>query len=151
LAEALHDLITAVVAGSDEHLSSSIFNLFGLHPAVVDALLSIWCRPSTTTGAAAVVVGPVGIHVHIIIHTLLGNPARLFVIPVAESTLTFTGVVAGIVVGGEFGMFRFVQFDASGFNVFFEKIMNAQKLDTLVSEPILQTKPGRKVGVASLR
>ena len=122
-----------------------------LHPTVVDALLSIWCSPGTTTGAAAVVVSPVGIHVHIIIHTLLGNPTRLLVVPVAESTLTLTGVVTGIVVSGEFGMFRLIQLDASCFNVFFKEIMDAYELYTLIGEPILQTKPGRIVSVASLR
>jgi hypothetical protein len=53
-------------------------------------------------------------------------------------------------IRGQFRVFRFVQLDATGFNVFFEQIVNADKLDTLISEPILQTKPGRKVGVASL-
>jgi hypothetical protein len=70
---------------------------------------------------------------------------------VTEGPLALAPIVAPVMIGGQFRVFRFVQLDAVGFNVFFEEIMNAQKLDTLVSKPILQTKPGRKVGVASLR
>ena len=48
-------------------------------------------------------------------------------------------------------MFRLVNLYASAFNVFFQQIVYTYKFDALISEPILQTKPGRKVGVASLR
>ena len=48
-------------------------------------------------------------------------------------------------------MFRLVNLYASGFDVFFQKIVNTHELDALISKPILQTKPGRKVGMASLR
>src|SRR5210317_72684 len=84
-AQTLHDLVTTVVAGSDKHLSSGIFDLFGLHPAVVDALLSVGHGPGATTGSAAVVVDPVGVSVHKVVHALLGNPAGFLVVAVAES------------------------------------------------------------------
>lgn len=151
MAQTLHDLVAAVVTWSDEHCSPGVFDLFGLHPAVVDALLGIGHGPGATAGAAAVVINRGGIRLHKIIYTLLGNPARLLVIAVTEGPLALAPVIARVMIRGQFRVFRFVQLDATGFNVFFEQIVNADKLDTLISEPILQTKPGRKVGVASLR
>jgi hypothetical protein len=68
-----------------------------------------------------------------------------------EGPLALAPVIARVMIRGQFRVFRFVQLDTTGFNVFFEQIVNGDKLDTLISEPILQTKPGRKVGVASLR
>jgi hypothetical protein len=54
--------------------------------------------------------------------------------------------------GRQFFMDGFVQFDSSRFNVFFEKIMNRDDFVFLENFgiPVLQTKPGRIVGVASL-
>jgi hypothetical protein len=43
----------------------------------------------------------------------------------------------------------FVNFDPAFFDVLLKKIMDAEKLDTFIGKPILQTKPGRIVGVAS--
>jgi hypothetical protein len=54
-------------------------------------------------------------------------------------------------VRGELGMFGFVQLDAAGFNVLLHQVVNTNELHTFISEPLLQTKPGRIVGVASLR
>jgi hypothetical protein len=58
-------------------------------------------------------------HFDKIIHTLLGNPARLLIVTVTESLLTFSGIIAGVVVGGELGVFGFINFDPSGLDVFF--------------------------------
>jgi len=70
---------------------------------------------------------------------------------VAEGALALPRVVARVVVGGELGMAGLIQLDAPGLDVFLEKVVNAQELDALILEPLLQTKPGRIVGVASLR
>jgi len=70
---------------------------------------------------------------------------------VAEGTLALPRVVARVVVGGELGMAGLIQLDAPGLDVFLEKVVNAQELDALILEPLLQTKPGRIVGVPSLR
>jgi hypothetical protein len=68
---------------------------------------------------------------------------------VAEHALALAPVVAGIVVGGEVMVDRLIDLDAPFLDVLFEQIVDAQKLDTLIGKPILQTKPGRIVGVAS--
>jgi len=47
-------------------------------------------------------------------------------------------------------MLGFVHLDAPGLDVFLEEIVNAQELDAFIFEPLLQTKPGRIVGVPSL-
>ena len=44
---------------------------------------------------------------------------------------------------------RLIDLDAPFLDVLFEQIVNAQELDALIGKPILQTKPGRIVGVAS--
>ena len=68
----------------------------------------------------------------------------------AEGALALPPVVARVVVGGELGMAGLIQLDAPGLDVFLEKVVNAQELDALILEPLLQTKPGRIVGVPSL-
>ena len=67
----------------------------------------------------------------------------------AEHALALAPVVARIVVGGEVMVDRLVDLDTPFLDVLFEQIVHAQKLDTLIGKPILQTKPGRIVGVAS--
>jgi hypothetical protein len=83
---------------------------------------------------------------------LLGDPPGLFKIAVAESLLALPAVIAGIMYCGEFFMDGFVQFDSSRLDVFFQKIMNRDDFAFLENFwiPVLQTKPGRIVGVASL-
>jgi hypothetical protein len=90
-------------------------------------------------------------HLHIIINALLGDPAGLFVVSVAEGFLTLSPIVAWVMESCEFRMFGLVQLYSPCFDVFLEQVMNTYKLDTLISEPLLQTKPGRIVGVTSLR
>jgi hypothetical protein len=70
---------------------------------------------------------------------------------VAEGALALPPVVTRVVVGGELGMAGSIQLDAPALDVFLEQVVNAQELDALILEPLLQTKPGRIVGVASLR
>jgi hypothetical protein len=69
---------------------------------------------------------------------------------VAEGALALPRVVARVVVGGELGMPGLIELDASGLDVFLEKVVNAQEPDALILEPLLQTKPGRIIGVPSL-
>jgi hypothetical protein len=47
-------------------------------------------------------------------------------------------------------MDRLVNLDASFFDVLLEEIMNAYELYAFICIPLLQTKPGRIIGVASL-
>jgi len=46
-------------------------------------------------------------------------------------------------------MDRFVEFDTPFFDVLFQEIVDAEKLDAFVRIPFLQTKPGRIVSVPS--
>ena len=91
-------------------------------------------------------------HVHKLLAALLNDPARLFKVPVAKSFLTLAAVIAGIVNGCEFLVNSFIQFDSSRLDVFFQEIMDRDDLVFLENfgKPVLQTKPGRIVGVASL-
>jgi hypothetical protein len=52
-------------------------------------------------------------------------------------------------VGGQFVMDRFVDLDPTFLDIILEQVMNADELNALIGKPILQTKPGRIVGVAS--
>jgi len=49
------------------------------------------------------------------------------------------------------GVLALIELYAAGFYVFLEKVVDAQEFDARVGKPVLQTKPGRKVGVASFR
>jgi len=55
--------------------------------------------------------------------------------------------------GREFLVDGFIQFDSSRLNVFLQEIVDRDDLVFLeyFGKPVLQTKPGRIVGVASLR
>jgi hypothetical protein len=68
---------------------------------------------------------------------------------VTEHPFALAAIVAGIMVGGEFVMDRLIDLDPTFFDVFLEQVVNADELNALIGEPILQTKPGRIVGVAS--
>ncbi len=83
---------------------------------------------------------------------LLGDPSRLFKVAVAEGLLAFPAVVARVVDGREFFMDGFVKLDSSRLNVFLEEIVDGNDFVFLENFgiPILQTKPGRIVGVPSL-
>ena len=83
---------------------------------------------------------------------LLGDPPRLFKVAVTESLLTLPAIVAGIMHGCEFLVDGFVQFDSSRLDVFFQEIVDRYDLVFLENfgKPVLQTKPGRVVGVPSL-
>jgi len=84
---------------------------------------------------------------------LLGDPPGFFEIAVAESLLALPPVIAGIMNGREFFVDGVVQFDSSCFDVFFQEVVDRD--DFVFFEdfgiPSLQTKPGRIVGVPSLR
>ena len=84
---------------------------------------------------------------------LLGDPPRLFKVAVAKSLLAFPAVVARVMDGREFLVNRFIQFDSSRLDVFFQEIVDRDDFVFLENfwKPVLQTKPGRIVGVASLR
>jgi hypothetical protein len=43
----------------------------------------------------------------------------------------------------------FVDLDAAFFKILLEQVVNADKLDTLIGIPFLQTKPGRIISMAS--
>jgi hypothetical protein len=67
----------------------------------------------------------------------------------AKGTLALAGVVARVVISGQVMVNALVKLDTTFFDVFLEQVVNAEKLDALIGKPILQTKPGRIVGVAS--
>jgi hypothetical protein len=150
--QAFHDLVTAVVTGRNDQFRSRVPDLLGLHPPIVDSLVRIRHGPRAAACAAAIVVHPVRIHVDNVLAALLGDPPRLFKVAVAESLLALPAVIAGIMHGREFLVNGFIQFDSSRLNVFFEEIVNGDDFVFLENfgVPILQTKPGRIVGVPSL-
>jgi len=84
---------------------------------------------------------------------LLGDPSRFFKIAVAETLLAFPAVIARIMDGREFFVDGFVDLDSCCFKVFFQDIVDRDDFVFLedFGIPSLQTKPGRIVGVPSLR
>jgi hypothetical protein len=84
---------------------------------------------------------------------LLGDPSRLFKIAVAESLLALPAVIAWVVDGCELFMDGFIKFDSCRLNVFFQEIVHRHNFAFFENfgVPVLQTKPGRIVGMPSLR
>jgi hypothetical protein len=68
-----------------------------------------------------------------------------------KHSFALASVIAWVVVRGQFMMDRLIDLDPTFFDVFLEQVVNADELNALIGEPILQTKPGRIVGVASFR
>ena len=148
-AQPLHDLVTAVVAWGNKQLGTGVLDLFGLYPAVEDALLDIGSSPCAAARAAAEVVGPIGIHIDEVLTALLCDPPGFLVIAMAEGAFALAAVIARVMIGSEMGVHRFIQRDASLLDILLEKIVYRKKLD-FAGKPFLQTKPGRIVCVASL-
>jgi hypothetical protein len=148
-AQALHNLVAAVVTRRDEKLRSGVLDLFRLDPTIKDSFLGIGRSPRSATRSTTKVVGAVRVHFDIILTALLSHPARLFIIAVSESPFALPAVVAGIVIGGQLLVNGLVDLYASLFDVLFQKIVNADELDVLMGIPFLQTKPGRIICVPS--
>lgn len=151
LAKTLHDLVATVVARSDEKLGARILDLLSLCPPVENSFFHVGAGPCATAGAAAEVVGAVGIHIDEMITALLGDPARLLIVSMAESAFALASIIARVMVRSELMMDRFIDFNAAFFQILLQEIMNADELDTFIGKPFLQTKPGRIVCVASFR
>jgi hypothetical protein len=88
-----------------------------------------------------------------VLAALLSDPTGLFKIAMAESLLALPAVIAGIVDGRELFMDGFVNLDSSRLNIFFQEIVDRHNFVFLENfwKPVLQTKPGRIVGMPSLR
>ena len=76
-AEALHDLIVAIMTGGDEKFGTGVFDLFGLYPTIVDTLLRVRHSPGTATSTAAVVIGTCGDHFHIVFPHTAGQSSAV--------------------------------------------------------------------------
>jgi len=152
LGEALHDLVAAIVAGGNHHFGPCVHDLFRLHSAVIDSFFGIGQCPGATACAAAIVVHPVGVHFYRVFAALLNDPSRLLEIAVAESLLALAAVIAGIMDSREVFVDGFIQLDSSRLYVFLQEIVDRDDLVFLENfgKPVLQTKPGRIVGMASL-
>jgi hypothetical protein len=83
---------------------------------------------------------------------LLNDPSRLLEIAVAESLLALAAVIAGIMDSREVFVDGFIQLDSSRLYVFLQEIVDRDDFVFLENfgKPVLQTKPGRIVGMASL-
>ena len=122
--EAFHDLIAAVVARSNDHFCARIFDLFCLHPPVVNPFFGIRHGPGAPARTTAIIVHPVGMHFHIVLAALLDDPAWLFEIAMTESLLTLAAVVAGVVKRRELLMPGFIDLDSSCLDILLQKVMD---------------------------
>ncbi len=100
------------MAGGNEQLGPGVLYLLCFDSAVKDSLLDIGSSPRAAAGAAAEVVGPVGIHLYKIFTALLCNPPGLLVVSVAESPLALAAVIAWIMIGGQMAVDRLVELDS---------------------------------------
>jgi hypothetical protein len=150
LPEALHYLISAVVARGNQELGPRVLDLLGFDSTVKDSFFHVRSRPGTTACTATEIISTVGIHFNIVFTTLLRYPPGFLVITVAEHTLTLAAVVARVMIGGQVLMDRLIELDSPFFDVLLQQVKNAQELNVFVGIPFLQTKPGRIVGVPSL-
>jgi hypothetical protein len=76
--------------------------------------------PGAPTCPAAEIVHPVGMHLHIILTALLGDPSGFFKIGASHDLLTLAAIITGIVYCCQFLMDGFVNLDPSCLYVFFQ-------------------------------
>jgi hypothetical protein len=63
-------------------------------------------------------------HFHVVLATLLDDPAGFFEIAMAKSLLTLAAVIAGIVNGREFLVLGFIDLDSSCLDVLLQEVMD---------------------------
>jgi hypothetical protein len=68
------------------------------------------------------------LHFHVVFAALLGDPARLFEVSVAERLLAFPPIVAGIVESRHLLVDGFVDLDPPGLDVFFQEVVDRDDL-----------------------
>jgi len=83
---------------------------------------------------------------------MIKDPARFFIVAVAEFFFGIAGIVAGIMIGGNPFETGTIQPDFALRDIFDQQIENRKgaKLLERLRIPFFETRPGREIGVASL-
>ena len=146
------ELTVAAVAWHHHDGGTGGLDLLHFPAAVMDPFFVVSVDQCTAATAAANLMLPVGIKFDPLFDALIQNPARLLVIAVSEQFLRFATVIAGIVVCDQQIVSVFVQPDALFGDVMDQQIEYGGCPDLLQQAGVVffQTKPGRKIGMASL-
>ena len=101
------------MAGNNKHFCATGPDLIHLFSGVKNAFFVVACDQRTATAATTDLIHAGWIEIHPVMHALLKNPARLFKKTIPEASLSFTAVIAGIVIGCQFLKSGSVQFNTA--------------------------------------
>jgi hypothetical protein len=106
-------LTMTAMAGNNKHFRATGPDLIHLFSGVKNAFFVVACYQRTATAATTDLIHAGWIQIHPVLHALLQNPARLFEKTITEASLSFTAVIAGIVIGCQFLKSGSVQFNTA--------------------------------------
>lgn len=100
-------------------------------PAIEDPFRVISGGQGAAAAAATELILSVGIQFHPFFDTLIQDPARFFIIAVAEFFFGIAGIVAGIMIGGQPLETGTIQSDSALRNIFDQQVENRKRSETL--------------------
>ena len=144
-------LTVTAVTGNHQHPGTGSPDLVHFFLAVKNAFLVVPIDQRAAAAAAADLIRFRRIKVDPVFDTLAEDPTRLIKEPMPEPFLGFSAIIARIVIGGRTFEPCFIQFYASLFNIFYEKIKYSDKFKFFQCFRVVffETRPGRQIGVPS--
>ena len=146
------NLAVTTVTWDHQHAGAGRPDLVHFSAAVKYSFLVVPGDQRTTAAAAADLVHFRRVKVDPVVHTLAEDPARLLKISMPKTLLGPSSIIARIVIGGRSFEPCLIQFDASRFDVAYEKIEDRDKFEFFKCFGVIffETRPGRQIRMPSL-
>ena len=140
------------MAGGHDKFGPGVSNLPLLDSSIENTFFLERRCPGAAACPATITALAIRIHFDEILTALLENPAWFLEIPPTESLERFSSVIAGIVIGGELLVNRFIDLDTPLAYIVIQDVENRYNLEffQVLLVPVFQPEPGGIVGVASL-
>lgn len=119
------------MTGNHNRVRARGADLFYFSPAIEDSFRVISGGQGATAAAATELIPSVGVQVHPVLDTMIKDPARFFIVAVAEFFFSIAGIVAGIMIGGHPLESGTIQPDSSLRDIFDQQVENRKGSETL--------------------
>jgi len=144
-------LTVTAVAGNHQHPGTGGLDLIDFFAGVKTTFCVVPGDQRTAPAPAADLIHFRRIKVDPVFDTLAEDPTRLIKEPMPKPFLGFSAIIARIMIGGRTFEPCFIQYYASLFNIFYEKIKYSDKFKFFQCFGVVffETRPGRQIGVPS--